>query len=343
VLPIILAFAAIDVLLVRIARQHRSAIGRRLYLRAQSASSAGNAHEAVELFRAAHNQDPSNPDYHLGFVRALRSVGREREAIGAVRDLLRRLPADGLANVEMARLLVPSGDWRQAAWFYHRALYGNWSDSPDLRGLRFELADLLAEHGARAELLAELLLLDASSADEPELRRLGTLLLKAEAWSRAEELYRGLLRHNPSDAELWTGLGRAQLAAATYAAAERSFRRAIRLGASERAVGRELQLVMRLEEVDPTARRLSARERHKRAHQLAASLLDSMRGCSANVAAVRAADTALRSHSASAGTLSATESDFDVVERLWTSRETICRPVPPIPEEVARLAEKVSK
>jgi tetratricopeptide (TPR) repeat protein len=161
VLPVFLAalvvtgvLASADVLLVKLVHRHRAETASHVFQRATAARQERRLQESLELFRRALNESPANSAYQLAFAEALRSAGRVREARVALDRLLTVHPANGGANAELARILAEEGDWRNAVWYYRRALYGQWPQDSDLRKLRFELASLLAEHGAREELLA---------------------------------------------------------------------------------------------------------------------------------------------------------------------------------------------
>ena len=64
------AFTLSDVFLVRVALKHRTETGSKPFTRANEAKSAARNTEALQLFRAAHNRNPSNPEYHLAFAQA---------------------------------------------------------------------------------------------------------------------------------------------------------------------------------------------------------------------------------------------------------------------------------
>jgi Flp pilus assembly protein TadD len=225
-LAIIVLWAAIDVFLTRIAAARRSASAHWSYSQGEQLMHAGRFANAVDRFRSAYNQDPRNPNFQLALIAALRRAGDVDQAKLTVGRMLERSPADGAANVEMARILADSGDWRNAAWYYHRALYGQWRTPVSLVPLRFELADLLAAHHAMEDLEAELPLIDREVTEPSDQRHLGKLLLESRSWSRAEQIYRTLLRRSGCDAELWEDLGQAQLGAGDYRASQRSFDKA---------------------------------------------------------------------------------------------------------------------
>jgi tetratricopeptide (TPR) repeat protein len=156
VLCVIALVAATDIWLAGVAARHRLHTGEELFKRGIAAATAGRHDQALHLFRSAYNHSPGSAQYQLAFARSLRTNGRLPESRAAVQNLLARSPSHGAANAEFARILAGEGDWRQAVWYYHRALYGAWSDSPDLRVLRFELADFArAQFGAGKYLAAE--------------------------------------------------------------------------------------------------------------------------------------------------------------------------------------------
>ena len=347
VFAVVLAVSAVvaffDVLLVRAAEQHRSETGTRLFENGVAAKREGRAAAALELFRSAYNHSPGNPRYHLAFAQALDAAGRSREGRAALEDLLARYPAHGPANAEMARVLARGGEWQQSAWYYHRALYGEWTGSPELRSLRFELADLLASHNAREQLVSEVVLLDAEAVDAAESRHIARLLVAAGEWGRAEGLYRSLLQATPQDPELLAGLARAQLGTGKFVAAERSFRRAVDAGNPEQKVREELELVSRINSMDPTLRRLAPEDKHRRAHELASTLVGILEECSPGAPVLSEAAAALADHERKRNHLALAEADLDAFEGLWTSRRQTCGKDPELPRSLVLLAAQLTK
>jgi predicted Zn-dependent protease len=331
--------AAADVILVRFAGQHRTETAARVYERALEARNAGKVQEALELFRRSFNESPANPRYQLAFAQALRAAGRVAESRAALERLLAEHPAHGGANAEMARILASHGDWQNAAWYYHRALYGEWNDKPDLRQLRFELAGLLANNGAREQLLAEVVLLTSEPLEPDESRRLAQLLLAAEDWTRAERQYRSLLREEPNNPHLLVGLARAQMGTGRYIAAERTFRRAAQAGGIDEAAGRELKLLQTVNGMDPTVRGLSGQEKHRRAHAITAQLAAALKECSGNNPLVQEVELALSRHGRVRNPVSAAEADLELFDQLLAARSASCK----IPRELQLLGEQLSK
>jgi predicted Zn-dependent protease len=322
-----LVIAAGDVFLVRFARERKIEQSRWLFARADQLSREGQHAEALELFRAAYNQRPENRGYQLAFIRALKNTGRVGRAEVLLKNLLDVQPANGPANIEMARMLAQSGRWEEASWYYHRGLYGQWpeSSSPDLTKIRLELANLLAEQGARQELLAELVLLNADLKRRPELAsRYGELLLAAQNWSEAQNTYLALIRSVPKEPGLWAGLARAQFGAGDYTASRRSLRRAAALAPDDTQIQHELDTVTHILELDPTQRRLGAVERHRRSHELVLQLLTALETCAPGAAELATARQELKRHERMRSAGDAANQDLDLVEQLWNSRDQTC-------------------
>ena len=306
-------------------------------------SKEGRQPEALELFRGAFNRSPLNREYHLAFARSLRENGRLGESKASVQNLLERSPTYGAANAELARMLAAERDWQQASWYYHRALYGEWDAPPDLRILRFELADLLAKYKATDQLLSEVLLLEATRGRDLDARHMARLSLAAGNWSSAEQQYRALLNDSATDPGLLVGLARAQVGAGKYLEAERSFERVLKSGAASENVQEELQLVQTVNQLDPTVRRLPAVEKHRRSHELVSLLLQPLVACSPENAQVVQAVAALDAHQRLRNPVVAAEADLELFEELWADRKAICKSGTDYPQAVTILGAQLVK
>jgi thioredoxin-like negative regulator of GroEL len=340
VLLLIGALAVIDMWLARVAAHHRSATGRELFEQGQAAAQE-SPKKALELFRTAYNHNPSNSEYQLAFARSLRANGREREGTSAVRDLLTKFPAHGPGNAEMARILAQGGDWQQAAWFYHRAIFGEWDGSPDLRSLRFELAELLARNNAREELQAEVITLEAMGGAELDARSMARLLLAAGEYARAERQYRTLLRKDPNNPGLLVGLARTLLAAGKYPSAERQYKRAVNAGGDGSALNKELQLVSAINDLDPTVRRLPAGEKQRRTHELVSQLVEILTACAPEHPKIVEANKTLEKHQRMSNKLAAAEANLELFETLWTEKADLCGKRLRVPQQLELLAAQI--
>jgi tetratricopeptide (TPR) repeat protein len=209
--------------------------------------------------------------------------------------------------------------------------------------LRFELASLLAEKGAAQELLSELLQLDTAAVREYKAENLAQLFLAAGSWSRAEQLYRALLRRNSSDAELWKGRARAQFGMGNYGAAERSLRRAASLRPDDAAIAEELQLAREVTNLDPMERRLGGSEKHRRAHELATAVLVAVESCAPEHSSVSSAHAELEKHKRTRNRLAAAETDLDLVDQLWELGEQVCPSPLRVPEPTRLVVAQLRK
>ncbi|HVW09819.1 MAG TPA: tetratricopeptide repeat protein [Bryobacteraceae bacterium] len=205
-----MAFITIDTVLANTERRETALEAARLGNEGQRLMSEGKFDDAIESFRAAIANQRENPEYTLELGRALRTAGHLNEAESTLEDLLRTNAMDGAANLALARVFVKQGQFESAAFYYHRAIYGQWNASGAAQHrmqVRFELADLLVKRNQKQELLAELLPLQTEApADLATQQKLADLFLTAGSPVRAEEIYRAQVRLHPADAALRQGL-----------------------------------------------------------------------------------------------------------------------------------------
>jgi hypothetical protein len=194
ILLIIVALLFVDTALARVDERESRAHAANLYRDGQDLLARGDAHEASDRFASAVASNRGEPRYALALAQAMLADGRTDDARRILDDVLERIPADGAANLTMARVLVTDGRVDDAKSYFHRAIYGRWgSDSAARRTqARLELVDLLAKRRESAEMLAELLPLDASATDTAMRRRIGLLFIEAGAPERGAALLRTL-------------------------------------------------------------------------------------------------------------------------------------------------------
>jgi len=205
-----LAFVAIDTVLAKTEEYETALEAARLGDQGRQFMKEGKYDAAIESFRSAIANQRENLQYPLELGRALRTAGRLQEAESTLEDLLKNNAMDGAANLAIARVFVKQGEFEDASFYYHRAIYGQWKADDIQKSrlqVRFELADLLAQHDRKQELLAELLPLQTeASGDMATQQKLADLFLTAGSPVRAEEIYRAQLRLYPRDAQLRKGL-----------------------------------------------------------------------------------------------------------------------------------------
>lgn len=277
--------AAADVMLVRFGISERMEDARELYEHAEKLNAAGQHSRALDLYRQARNEQRNNGTYRIALIQALQRAGRMEEAEAEARRLVIQQPTDGPVNLVMARLLESGKRYDEAAWFYHRALYGNWSGSAEQRTrIRLELADMLARQGRTEEVVAEVLLvLNEEGTDIHIRRRSADLLMKSGASQRAAVIYADLVARSPDDPTLHAALGLAFFGEKEYRRARGELAAAVRLGESGEEVRRKLEISQAVVERDPNARGVGFRELERRRIALLHEVIEIARTCGADV------------------------------------------------------------
>src|SRR5580704_14196289 len=141
------------------------------------------------------------------------------DADANLKTLLEADPNNGPANLSSARLKVLQGDIKDAESFYHRAIYGSWTENAPAHRVaaRLELANLLASRGEQEGLLAELVALEAEpQSNTAILKQVAHLYRVAGSPAREANVYRELIQSNEDDIDAYVGLGEAELAQGEY-------------------------------------------------------------------------------------------------------------------------------
>jgi tetratricopeptide (TPR) repeat protein len=328
---------ALDHFLAAADRAERRATAARVFLEGNRLSALGRDAEALERYRTALSEFRENEDYQLAVVSALAKLGRFSDAGTELSELLRADPANGAANLAMARILAATGKVTGAEIYYHRAIYGLWPPgaSGNRATARFELADLLAQNGDKTGLLAELLPLQEQAPEDAQTRkRIARLFVIAGSPARAADIYQRIIRTNQMDAQAWTGLGEAEFAQRNYAASAAALRSALRADPHNRPAQQLLEICSTVLELDPAARRLSFEERYSRSRKLAELALEELRQCASGQKApaagpvlrlVESAGAALRRKKSARERLEAIEKNVALAEALSQARKQLCR------------------
>ena len=348
---------AMDTFLVRVERAEDRAEAMRLVTEGYRLLQNGRSEEAGERFKDAVAIERDNPEYRLALAEALLAAKNFVEAESTLNELLLRDSTDGDANLMMARVMVGEMKIPEGVSFYHRAIYGRWKANAAQNRLkvRFELVDLLARQNDKAQLLAELLPLQEEAPDDIKTRKqIGQLFLAAGSPARAAEVFQGILRRDPQDAEVYAGLGEAEFARGNYQAAKTDFLQASRLKpgnkTTEETIRQRLALSEQIAGLDPTRRGLAANERYRRSLKLVELALDEANHClqAAALPATQdllgAANRALKARVVESRQNSATENNLDLAEQLWQVRIKQCgSSMPasgdPLPLVLAKIAQ----
>ena len=229
----------------------------------------GDPLAALPFLTTAHSLDRENSEYELELASAMTAAGKLALAEPLLDDVLERRPNGGPANLIAARWRAQAGRMAEAEAHYHRAIYGAWpvkqQDASRLAA-RLELADLLARNGQKQELTGELISLQASAApsDIPIQKRLASLYLVADAPERAADVYRMLVKKDPSDAVAYEGLGEAELQEGNYSAAGQAFFRAMTRDPRNQTARQRVLILAAVTGLYPTPRSLTSAEKYRR-------------------------------------------------------------------------------
>ncbi len=349
----IAALAAADAFLAKVERAEGQEEARRLLIEGQRLIQQARDAEAIGKLRSALSVSRGNQEAQLGLAQALLAVGRLTDAETLLQEMLQRDATDGAANLTMARVIVKEGRSAEATSYYHQAIYGRWKEDalPNRVKVRFELIDVLVRQNADREVLAELLPLQDEAPDDIQMRkRIARLYLKAGSPSRALDLFREILRQHPRDFDAYAGLGEAEFARGNYRTARTDFNAALRLSPVDEEVRKRLGICETVLALDPTQRGLSSGERYRRSLKLVELASDAMNQClgapppeTAHDLAEKAGQ-ALKRRVGSSRQEEVTETNLELAEQLWQTRQKQCEQAPAGVEEplalvIARLAQ----
>jgi tetratricopeptide (TPR) repeat protein len=345
IVVLIAVMLSFDLFLARIDRRESDAHAADEYSEGVRLLQLGRATDAAERFASAAAIDRHNVTYALALGDAMLRSGRTNEADATLRALLARAENDGAVNLTMAHVMIREGKYQEARAFFHRAIFGQWgSDSLERRTqARFELIDLLARRGDARELLAELLPFEEVSPDSVDLRRrLGDLFLRAGSPARAANMFREVLRHDPSDADAFAGMGEAALALGNFRTARTDFLEAEKLRPDDRRLAGRVALTDTALALDPTARGVGTTARFERSQALLARTLLAVSACSTEPPALADSARSLlgAAHVRAARTLPAEslgEAMIGVAADLWANRSPSCDTTHP--DEALRLVQ----
>jgi tetratricopeptide (TPR) repeat protein len=252
------------------------------YKEGVSLQAQGQWNDAIERFRSALSSSPANQDYRLALGSTLVQAGHPEEAALYLATVLRADPANGPANLGMARIAAMDGTRAQVTAAYHKAIFGVWprAREPEHQEVTMELADYLLKQGAPAEAALEL----SGLAQQPQTssvmkKRAGQKLLSIHEPKQAERIFEDLVRANPHDGNAWGGLGEAQFDTGDYQSAQESLKNAEAWGASE-DVRPRLETAEEILSMDPSGRGLRPAEKVRRSEELLKQTLALVSPCS---------------------------------------------------------------
>jgi tetratricopeptide (TPR) repeat protein len=252
-------------------RQHREQLAREWYDRGEAELKAGRAEAALNPLRTALVYSRDNPQYELRLAQALVAGQHYAEAQTYLLTLWERQPGSSTLNLELARLAARRGEVAEAIRYFQASIYGVWESAgpQHRRAARLELIAYLAQHGRKAEALAETIEFAANLPSDAALHvQAGELFLKQNSDDHALEQFREALQTEPRNADALAGAGRAAFESGDYSNAARFLERAARAAPGDSSSAELLYLVRAVLSLDPDAPGLSGAERMERARRV---------------------------------------------------------------------------
>lgn len=247
------------------AREKR--LGWQWYTQGETDLRQGKPVVALSEFRNALYHQPEDPGYQLRLTQALVAIGRLDEAQTYLSRMWEGDPANGPVNLELGLLAMKKNDVPHVITYFHSAIDGVWDGQHDpRRSMRLQLCEYLIDHGRRDEALAELTALSAETPDNADLRaQVGDVFLQINDYAVALKEYRQALHLNPAQPDALLGAGKAALALGDYRTASANLSRAVAENRSNTEAIKLLRVANQVLHIDPFDRRVSIRERRKRA------------------------------------------------------------------------------
>jgi tetratricopeptide (TPR) repeat protein len=239
-------------------------------VRADDLAKRGRWAGAIDGYRAAIALGHESPSLWLHLAQALARAGRTDEARSYLLSLHDATPGDALVNLELARLAASANDTDTAVHYYHDAIDGAWTETPQRhrRETRLELAAYLARRREFARSQAELLPLTSELPTEASTRaRIAQLLAETGSPAKAFDMFRAALTLESTNGAALAGAGHAAFELSNYRTARQYLSKAAAVDPGDGAVRARLTLVDAIIDLDPFTRGLSAAQRAARVSQ----------------------------------------------------------------------------
>ena len=352
--PQILAavFAVMFALMIGTAAYNRAFDQERLqrahehFLLGRTFAAYGYYDEAIDEFSDSLLYQRDNFEYRLGLALALFHDQRYQEAEYQLLELRSQEPTDATTNRLLARLAGRDGRYGQAANYFRTAIYGRWPGNPEQnrRATRFELVELLEQHGSPAQVTGEYLTIwEEEPRTDALARRVGLGLLEFGAPREALAVLSSLDDPASTDAELLSAIGMAHFELSEYRQARTYLARALRTDPNDGELQETLDLLDDVLSLDPTVRGLGSNERYRRSREVLERTADYIHGCAdplgedmfgppepqpqAVRALMDAAAERIQQRRRPADVTAATEANQLLAVNLWSLREQVCRGV----------------
>jgi len=266
--------------LSRIYYAQRLGLGNRWSTRGVADLNGNRFTAAVTEFRAALLYSRDDFDYQLGLAEALMGLRHTGEASAYLLNLWDREPDNGLVNLELARVAAQQGSIKEAARYYHDAVYATWPTGKERhrRDARIELIELLLRTNDRAQAQAELIAMSENVGEDPtEQERIGEMFIRAQDYERALGAYRISLKSDRRNAVALAGAGYAAFQLGAYSQAQHYLEMAVEENPKDKTSTQLLTTTEQVLQMDPYRRAITGEQRSrvvKRAFEVAGQRLN---------------------------------------------------------------------
>jgi tetratricopeptide (TPR) repeat protein len=271
-LACVVLLVALFVFTAFVARQyHRTVhrLGDQWFASGEAALQAGQTAAAVTDYRNALVYKPDDPTFQFNLAQALASGGREDEARSYLLSLLPDSPGSGPINLALARVAVRQKNTSDAVRYYHSAIYGVWDADPLQRRweVRRELCEYLLNQGDVKQAEPDLIALaqEVPLRDAAREKIAGGLLIRANLWARALDVYRGVLAIDRRDPDALASAGRAAFEMGSYDEAANYLQRLPREKRQAPDIAQMLGTSLQVVAMDPYRTGLPASQQARRA------------------------------------------------------------------------------
>ena len=278
----IIALFVVTGFVVKFYRANERVLAREWYRRGEAELNGGRPVAAIEDFRTALTYSRDNPRYRLRLAQALVAANHFEEARTYLLSLWESEPGNGTVNLELGRLAVRQRSVPDAQRYFHNAIYGEWDNDAlrRRREARLELTEFLLQVGQTAQAQAELIALAADLPPDPELQtQVGTLLLKVADYDGALTLFKKALALQPNLEAARAGVGQAYFELNNFRQAQIYLSRALAENPHLTHTASMLETTRMVLDIDPFRRRLSSRERARRAMKAFSQAMTRLQGC----------------------------------------------------------------
>jgi tetratricopeptide (TPR) repeat protein len=350
ILLLLLLFIAIALfagalMLTRAFHDREQQLAEQWFERGKSELAAGRSDTAIRDFRSALLYERDDPQYRLSLAQALFDSHQYSQSEAYFRSLLEIEHADGLVNLELARIAALTNRPDEAVRDYQNAIYGIWAANAEehRREVRFEVTDLLLRNHRNSEAEAQLIALSAElPSNSPLLAQVAGMFAQVGDYSRASSLYARALRSEPHSVDLLMGLANAEFNLNDYAAARRHLTAILEQQPRNTAAATMATTVDLVLSLDPYARVAGPERRARviRDFQIASARLQQCQSAGALPQSPNPA-TAGTNSAAQAGkpTTSATKT----APQEANAAKSAANPVPQARSELASQADRMSQ